>query len=77
MASRLKNDCSSTPGKSILLKFLRLWQYGKNNVTKFGSHGLSGFTVAANTVVVWNKDPLPVGNRVDALIWGGRNLHGA
>ena len=40
----------------------------KTKVTKFGSHSLSGFTVAANTMVVWDKmpPPPPVGNRVKA-----------
>ena len=38
----------------------------KLEVKKFGSHSLNGFRVAANTMVVWDKNlpPPPVGNRV-------------
>ena len=67
MTSRLKNDCSNPPGKSILLKFSQIVAKRlKQEVTKFGSHSLSGFKVAANTMVVWDKNLTPslVGNRV-------------
>ena len=65
MTFRLRNDCSNPPGRSILLKFFQIVaKRYKQEVTKFGSHSLSGFRVAANTVVVWDKNPLPVGNRV-------------
>ena len=43
------------------------WQFSqieKQEVTKFGSHSLSGFKVAVNTMVLWDKSPPPVGNRV-------------
>ena len=46
------------------------WTCGKKvkeEITKFGSHSLSGFRVAADTLVVWNKNspPPPVANRVN------------
>ena len=71
MSSRLKNDCSNPPGRSILLKFYQIVaKKRKQEVTKFGSHSLSGFRVAANTMVVWDKNP-PRGNRVGVLeLWG-------
>ena len=54
---------ATPPGKSILLKFSQILEKRqKKEVTKFGSHSLSGFRVAANTMVVWDKNP-PVGNR--------------
>ena len=67
MTSRLKIDCSNPSGQSMLLKFSQIvpkrW---KQEVTKFGSHSLSGFRVAANTMVVGDKNPSlpPVGIRV-------------
>ena len=67
MTSSLRNDCSNTPGTSILLKFSQIVaKRKKQEVTKFGSHSLSGFRVAANTMVVWDKylPPPPIGNRV-------------
>ena len=66
MTSRLKNDCSNPPGQSILLKFSHIVEKGQEEeVTKFGSHSLSGFRVAACTLVVWDENPPPpVGNRV-------------
>ena len=58
MSSRLKNDCSNTPGRSILLKVSQIVaKRKKQEVTKFGSHSLSGFRVAANTMAVWDKNP--------------------
>ena len=60
MTSRLKNDCSNPPGKSILLKFSQIVaKKYKQEVTKFGSHSLSSFRVAANTMVVWDKNRPP------------------
>ena len=64
MSSCLKNDCSISHGQSILLTFSQIVaKMYKQEVTKFGSHSLSGFRVAANTRVVRDKNP-PVGNRV-------------
>ena len=70
MTSRLKNDCSNPPGRSILLKFSQIVaKRQKQDVTKFGSHSVSGFRVAANVMVVWDKNPpLPIGNRVKRLL---------
>ena len=60
MSSCLKNDGSNPPGRSILLKFSQIMEKRlEQEVTKFGSHGLSGFRVAANTMVVWDKNPSP------------------
>ena len=60
----LKNDCSNPPELSILLKLSQIVaKRYKEEVTKFRSHSLSGFRVAANNMVVWDKNP-PVGNRV-------------
>ena len=66
MTSRLKNDCSNPPGRSILLTFSQIVaKRSKQEVTKFGSHSLSDFRVAADTMVMWDKNPPPpVGNRV-------------
>ena len=66
MTSCLKYDCSNPLGQSILIKFYQI--VGKNykqEVTYFGSPSLSGFRLAANTLVVWDKNlPPPVDNRV-------------
>ena len=70
MTSRLKNDCSNPPGRSILLTFFQIVaKRQKQEVPKFGSHSLHGFRVAANTMVVWGKNPPPppVGNRVNQM----------
>ena len=68
MSSRLKNDCSNPPGRLILLKFSQIVaKRQKQEVTKFRSHSLSGFRVAANNTVVWDKNP--VGNRVKFLMF--------
>ena len=60
MSSRLKNDCSNPPW---LIGFAKISQIAakryQQEVTKFGSHSLSGFRVAANTMVVWDKNPPP------------------
>ena len=49
-----------------LINFAKISSNGgkkvKQEVTKFGSHSLSGFRVAAKTLVVWDKNSLPVGN---------------
>ena len=64
MTSRLKNDCSNPRGRSILQIFFQIVaKRYKQEVTKFGSLSLSGFRVAANNLVVWDKN-LPVSNRV-------------
>ena len=69
MTSCLKYDCSNPLGQSILIKFYQI--VGKNykqEVTKFGSPSLSGFRLAANTLVEWDKNrPLPplIDNRVE------------
>ena len=54
MTSRLKNDCCNASwridfGKISQIVTKRL----KQEVTKSGSHSLSGYRVAANTLVVW------------------------
>ena len=67
MTSRLKNNCINHPRKSILLKFSQIVAKRlKQEVTKLGSHSLSGFRVAADTMVVWDKNAPrpPPGNRV-------------
>ena len=53
MTSRLKNDCANPPRGSSLLKFSEIVE-----VAKFGSYNLSGFRVAVNILVVWDKNPL-------------------
>ena len=50
-------------GKQTLADFVYCGKNVKQEVTKFGSHSLSGFRVAANILVVWDKNP-SVGNRV-------------
>ena len=50
--SLIFHDCSSPSGRSILLKFSQIVaKRSKQEVTKFGSHTLNGFRVAANTKV--------------------------
>ena len=69
MTSRLKNDSSNPPGRSILLKILKLWKKVNQEATKFGGHSLSGFKVATANMVVWDKNPPPpVRNRVKIKI---------
>ena len=56
------------PCLSILIKFSQIAAKRlKQKVTKFGSHSLSGFRVAADILVVWDKNPTPIGNRVKGL----------
>ena len=56
----LKNDCSNLPELSILPIFSQIVaKRYKQEVTKFGSHSLSSFRVAANNMVVWDKNPPP------------------
>ena len=82
MTSRLKMTVA-TPGGSILLKFSQLVAKNyKQEVTKFGTHSLSGFRVAADTLVVLDKNPV-IGSRVKlaynnsclqfstGMAWGG------
>ena len=58
MTSHLKNDCSNPPWQIDFAKiFSNCGKKVKQEVTKFGSHSLNGFRVAANTMVVWDKNP--------------------
>ena len=49
----LKNDCSNSLGKPILLKFChnvaKRWKQENTENTKFGSQSLRGFNVAADS----------------------------
>ena len=50
----------ATPWPIDFAKFSQIVaKRSKQEVTKFGSHSLSGFRVAANNVVVWDKNPTP------------------
>ena len=59
MTSHLKNDCSNPLEIDFAKIFSNCDKKEKQEVTKFGSHSLSGFRVAANTMVVWDKKPPP------------------
>ena len=51
MTSRLENDFSNPPGNIEFANiFSNCGKKLKQKVTKFGSHSLSGFRVAANTM---------------------------
>ena len=44
-------------GIDFAKSFLNCGKKLKIRITEFGSHGLSGFRVAANNLVVWDKNP--------------------
>ena len=67
MTSRLKIDCSN-PRKSYFAKISSdcAKKVKKYEVAKFGKHMLCSFRLAANILVVYDKNPippLPEGNR--------------
>ena len=54
-----KNDCSNPWRIDFGKIFSTCGKKVKKEVTKFGSHSLSGFRVTADTLVVWDKIPPP------------------